>query len=125
MEGISVLFGLDIDFVRSLSSRNEHDIVQLQYRSGLSIILEFVPEMNLPIQFTCFSEGFDAYTVPFEDFFFGFREMLKAFVRLVETGERAFSRSEMVSIAEIILAGEMSKRAGGEAMPPKVLESIL
>ncbi len=121
-EGVAVLWGLDIEGVRSLSPKEGHDIVQIAYRSGLNVILEFIKDAPLPIQFTCYSETQKSFSVPFQDFFFSFREMMKAFVEMVETGEKSFPYDEMIGISNVILAGDISKRTGGEWVKPDQLK---
>ena len=123
-EPIACLFGLGIDWVRSLCSEEGHDIVQIHYHSGLNVILEFVSDIHLPIQFTCFSEDSEPLAVPFTDFFYSFREMLRAFVNMVHAGQRPFPRQEMIGIAHVILAGDLSKRAGGIRIEPATLRSV-
>lgn len=124
-EGIVSLWGLEIDAVRSLSSKKGHDIVQIHYKSGLNIILEFIEDVQLPIQFTTYSSAEKALSVPFEDFFYSFREMLKAFVSMVETGQKVIPYKEMVDISKIILAGDISKKMGCVAISPSSLEPIV
>ena len=124
-EGIAVLFGTDVLWVRSLSMRAGHDIVQIKYASGPSVILEFVNDIALPIQFTCFSEGKEPLSVPFADFYHSFREMLLAFLHLVRTGERVFPYEEMVTIANVVMAGDLSKQAGGVAFCPRTLTAVV
>ncbi|MDP3900352.1 MAG: hypothetical protein Q8Q23_04700 [bacterium] len=123
-EGIAPLWGLDIEWVRSLSEREDHDIVQIHYCSGLNIILEFIPDVLLPIQFTTYSNTDKARSVPFEDFFYSFREMLKAFVNMVETGKKTISYEEIIDIAKVVLAGDISKKEQGALINPKTLEPL-
>ena len=123
-EGIAAIWGTDILWARSLSAAAGHDIVQLRYRTGPNVILEFIETVQLPIQFTCFSDVEAAFSVPFHDFFHSFREMLKAFVFLVQTGAKAISYEEMVSIAKVIIAGDISKRSGGTLISPRTLSPV-
>lgn len=123
-EGIAPLWGLDIEWVRSLSDKPDHDIVQIYYRSGLNVILEFIPDVQLPIQFKVYSSVDQELAVPFEDFFYSFREMLKAFVLMVETGRKAVPYEEIVSIAKVILAGDISKKMDGIKISLITLEPI-
>jgi len=121
-EGIVPLWGLDIDWVRSLSNSSEHDIVQIHYKSGLNIILEFIPDVQLPIQFKTYSSVDPELSVPFEDFFYSFREMLKVFVKMVATGEKTIPYEEMIDIAKVVLAGDISKKMNGMKISPINLE---
>jgi len=124
-EPIACLFGLAIDRVRSLSDKSGHDIVQINYESGPNVILEFVHDIHLPVAFTCFSEDAEPYTVPFIDYFHAFRAMLADFVELVRSGRPPFPREEMIAIANVVLAGDMSKQRGGIEIDPKRLLSML
>ena len=123
-EGIACLWGLDIDWVRSLSSAEHHDIVQIHYVSGLDVILEFIKDIQLPIQFKAYSTVDKEYSVPFTDFFYSFRAMLQAFVTMVETGKQPIPFQGVVGIARIILAGDISKQMDGAYVSPTSLKSI-
>ena len=125
LEGVACLWGLDIAWVRSLSPKPRHDIVQIWYSSGMNVILEFIPEASLPIQFTCYSEKYPHYTVPFTDYFHSFREMMKAFVDMVVAESRPIPFDEIVGIAKVILAGDISKQLGGVPVSPKTLNPII
>lgn len=120
-EPIAIQFGLDIDWVRSVSDVAGHDIIQIRYASGINVMLEFVENVHLPIEFACYSSEAPPHRVPFEDFFYGFHAMLKAFVAFVKNGVQPFPREEMVGIAEVILAGDISKKNGGMPIRPRSL----
>lgn len=124
-EGVACLWGLDIHSVRSLSPAEGHDIVQIRYAGGgPNVILEFVKDASLPIQFTCFSEGQESFTVPFSDFFHGFRQMLLAFTSMLEGGKPPIPFDEILGIAKVVLAGDISKRGGGAPVSPLTLRPI-
>lgn len=123
-EGIAAIWGLDIRSVRSLSAKPDHDIVQIEWRSGMNAILEFMPNAALPIHFTCFSEGEPAFTVPFTDYFHGFREMLLAFTVMLQGGKPPIPFEEILGIAKVVLAGDASKRAGGSPISPSTLKPL-
>ncbi|MBI2050329.1 MAG: hypothetical protein HYT31_00810 [Parcubacteria group bacterium] len=106
LEGIAEIFGLDIESVKPLPGKKDHDIVQIKYRSGLNVILECIKDAHLPIQFTVFSADREPYVVPFTDFFYSFRKMLESFVNMVETGKRPVSYNDTVKIANVILEGQ-------------------
>ncbi len=124
-EGIAPLWGLEINWVRSLSDKPDHDIVQIDYKSGLNVILEFMPDVQLPIQFKVYSSVDQERSVPFEDFFYSFREMLKAFVHMIETGQKTIPYEEIVNIAKVILAGDISKKMNGVKISPITLGPII
>ena len=123
-EGIACLWGLEIDWVRSLSNAKDHDIMQIHYSSGLNVILEFMKDIQLPIQFKTYSTVDKEYSVPFTDFFYSFRAMLQAFVVMVETGKKAIPQQEIIDIAKVILAGDISKQMNGIPVSPATLKSI-
>lgn len=120
-EPIACLYGLDIESVQSISAKPDHDIVQIAYRSGLNVIVEFIRHIHTPVAFTCFSEEDAPLTVPFTDFFHSFHAMLSAFVALVRNGKAPFPREEMIGIANVVLAGVISKDRGGVAIDPITL----
>lgn len=120
-EGIACIFGLEIDWVRSLSDKTGHDIVQIQYTAGLNVILEFITDVQLPIQFTCYSETQSPCSVPFQDFFYSFREMLKDFVSMVELNTKPIPFDEILGIARVVLAGDISKQLKGIPVSPATM----
>ena len=124
LEGIVPAWKYDIEYVQSLSSRKGHDIIQLNYTSGLNVILEFIENISLPIQLTFFSEKNPPVQIPFADFFYSFQKMLKVFVNMVETGTKSIEMEEIVSIAKIVLAGDISKQSNGSRISPVTLKSI-
>jgi len=120
-EGIAALWGTDILWVRSLHKKAGHDVIQIKYRSGLHVVLEFIDNIQLPIQFTCYSEVEPAFSIPFQDYFYSFREMMRCFVSMVETGTKVVTYDEIVSIAKVILAGDISQRLDGAFISPRTL----
>jgi predicted dehydrogenase len=124
LEGIACIWGLDIHSVRSLSDEVDHDIIQIRYVSGMNVILEFIKNVALPIQFTCFSEVEESFTIPFTDFFHSFRQMLLQFTHMVETGKPPIPFEEIVGIAKVILAGDISKHNDGVEISPVTLRPI-
>lgn len=88
------------------------------------MILECIKDAHLPIQFTAYSASMEPYVVPYTDYFHSFREMLKAFMSMVETGKAVISHEEIISIAKVILAGDISKRHNGITVSPQTLESF-
>lgn len=124
-EGVACVWGLDIAWVRSLGHEPHHDIVQIWYSSGMSVILEFIREASLPIQFTCFSEERPPYTVPFTDYFHSFFEMMRAFADMVSTGSHPIPFEEIVGIARVILAGDISRRLEGVCISPQTLLPLI
>ncbi len=123
-EGISTIWGLDINSVQSLNANTDHDIIQIQYRSGLNVILEFIKDVSLPIQFTCFSKGEKAFSVPFTDFFHSFREMMLSFILMIESGRQPIPLTEIVKIAKVVLAGDISRELNGSKIIPDTLKLV-
>lgn len=117
-EGIAVIFGLDINWVRSLCSDEHHDIIQIRYNNKLNVILEFVDDVHLPIEFKCFSSNHPPISVPFTDFFNSFKRMMESFVDMINTKNNPIAYTEIVSIAKVILAGEISKKRDGIKINP-------
>lgn len=133
LDGICYLFGTDIETVQNIGIKR-FDIVHIHYRSGLNVVLQVIENLALPIEFTCYSamassleddssknkkiailkEGH--YTVPFTDFFYSYRQMMIKFVGMVETNKQPIAFEEIVKIAKIIIAGEISRRQGNRVV---------
>lgn len=120
-EGIAFLFGTDIEFVQYLGVDRQHEIYFIKYSSGLTVILEFDETVSLPIRFNIHSRGSDHIEVQFNDFFKSFKFMLEDFVKIVELGKPIIPHQEMLAIAKIILAGNLSKLNQGIKVNPKSL----
>ncbi|CAN0334354.1 unnamed protein product, partial [Phaeothamnion confervicola] len=114
LEPIVALRGTDVEWVRSLWDGPDHDAVQIAYRDGVTATLEFFPDLHLPIESRFHFADRKPFALSFEDFFGGFRNMLAAYVEFLRTGRRPFPRAEMLAIARIVLAGELSKKRGGD-----------
>ena len=123
-EGIAIVFGLDIAWVRSLNNLEGHDIIQIRYNNNLNIILEFIENIELPIEFTCFSENSAPFSIPFTDYFNSFSKMMKCFVEMIKTNKKPIQYPEIISIAKVILAGEISKQKKCQKINPKTLKPI-
>ena len=123
-EGIVPIWGLQIESVRSLSDTMNHDIVQIRYRSGMNVILEFIKDISLPIQLTCFCEESEPFHIYFQDFYFSFREMMKEFACMVQTGKKPIHYHQMIQIAKVVLAGDISKQRNGISISPETLNPL-
>ena len=121
LEGIVILFGHDILNVRSLSSKDGHDIVQISYKDNLNVILEFIEDIALPIQFTCFTSNSEPVSIPFIAYYSSFRKMMNDFKVMIETNIPPIPFNEIVSISKIVIAGDLSKKSGGIPYNPKNL----
>ena len=124
LEGVTPIWGYNVKSVQSLCAKPDHDIVQIIYEDGLNIIFEFMENVALPIQYTCFQEGEEPFSIRFQDFFHGFRAMMMDFTRVVETGEQAIPFEEIKDIAKIVLAGCLSKESNGISISPRTLEPL-
>jgi hypothetical protein len=124
LEAVVPIWGSDIEYVQSLSSAEKHDIIQLRYVSGLNVIMEFIEKVSLPIELRMFSENQPPVHLPFSDFFYGFHKMMKTFLHMVETGNKNIELSEIISIAKIVLAGDISKQNDGVRIHPETLKKL-
>lgn len=124
LEGIVSLWGHDIGWIRSIGADPGHQILQFKYRSGPIIHLEFIEGIMLPIQFTCFSRVEEQFTVPFTDYFFSFRRMLLHFSEMVKTGKKDIPNREILSIAKIIIAGQIALNNVGDKISPVSLNKV-
>lgn len=116
LDGICHLFGTEVKTVQNVGIPG-FDIVHLRYANGLSVVLQVIEDVSLPIQFTCFCNNREGhYTVPFTDYFYGFRQMLINFVKMVETGQQPVPFEEIIKISRIIIAGEISRETGNRLL---------
>jgi len=123
-ESVASIWGLDIEWVRSLSAKNDHDTIQIHYHSGLEVLLEYCKDAHLPIQYTVYSSTSEPVTIPFTDYFHSFKEMLRAFVEMVKIGKQPIAYDEIVGISRVVLAGQISKEMNGVKIAPENLNPI-
>ena len=124
LEGICSIVGTNVKFVKSLPAKPGHEIMQIVYSDGLNLLFEFITDISLPIQFTCYSSKFTPKVVPFTDYFNSFKKMMENFVTLVKTGKKDIEIDEIISIASIVLAGDISMKNNGIAISPTTLREI-
>ena len=65
-----------------------------------------------------------AFSVPFDRYFFSFREMMIHFLEMVRTGRCPIPRAEIIALAKVVLAGDLSKKQGGVPISPTTLRAI-
>ena len=124
LEATCSIYGFDIEFVQSLNSKKDHDIIQIRYNSGLNIILEFIKNISLPIQLNFYSDLKPPSSLDFGDFFYGFHKMMKCFSNMLNTGVMPIEMDEIFSISKIVIAGQISIENNGLKISPKTLEPI-
>ena len=122
LEATCSIYGYDIDFIQSLNSKKNHDIIQIRYTSGLNIILEFIKNVSLPIQLKFYSDDKPPVSLDFGDFFYGFHKMMKTFSGMVNSGIMPVKIDEILSISKIVIAGQMSIENNGQKISPKTLK---
>lgn len=127
LDGIFYLFGTEVKSVQNIGKKG-FDVVRLEYKNGLNVLLQVIEDISLPIEFTCYANNrIGHYTVVFSDrdfssYFYGFCQMLKKFVDMVKTGKQPIPFDEMVKISRIIIAGEVSREEGNRVVYPDELK---
>lgn len=124
LEAICSIYGYDIEFIQSINSKKDHDIIQIRYNSGQNIILEFIKNISLPIQLNFYSDDKPPTSLHFGDFFYGFHKMMKCFSNMLNTGVMPIEMNEILSISKIVIAGQISIENNGLKISPKTLEAI-
>ena len=114
LDPITEIFGYGITRVRALSSKSDHDIVQVEYENGLNVILECIENTHLPIGFRCFSDTSSAITVLFDDYFNCYLQLMKKFTLMAKHGICPIPDEDMLVVNRTLLAGLISKESGGD-----------
>jgi len=117
-EGVVKIFGYDVNSVQIKKKAFDHESVQISYRSGLTIHFDFISNISLPIYLTIYSEKESPIKIEFDDFYLSFKIMLENFTNFVETGVQPIKIDEIISIAKIIVAGQISKINNGISVDP-------
>jgi hypothetical protein len=120
LDPICSIFGYNIDTIQSVGEV-DNDTVFIKYKEGLSITVQVIENISLPIEFRCFSDsGIEPYVVQYTDptlksYFLSIYRMLDAFTNMVRKNDfsnAGFSNSVLLN--SLILAGEESRFKNGE-----------
>ncbi len=130
LDPIFSLFGYDIDRVQNLGGEKE-DTVFIRYKTGLTVILQVIEKIALPLEFRCFSEkGIPPHCVQYTDptlesYFLSISKMMQTFAAKIIAND--FSAAEFersVALNKVVIAGELSREANGRTVSFPALEII-
>ena len=119
LEGIVQIVGSKPNYVRSLSDKKGLDIVQISYPNDLEVLLSFSENLSLPIEANFYFDNESSKQFEFDDFVFSIRELMNSFIKVCISKKSCVYREEMIEIARIIIAGEISKERNGLKVSPK------
>lgn len=95
------------------TGRDGADMVHIRHASGVDVVVAVIDDL-----FGAFGQ-LSVYgtkgrrDAQFRDSFSAFKAQLSAFVGYLRTGERPFAFDETIELMKLVIAGEISKRAGG------------
>jgi hypothetical protein len=125
IEPIIILFGKNIEYVKSLDSNKFRDTVHIKYKSGPSVILDFIQGLSLPIKISLHSDSEKDKEILFNNYYFLFKKMLEDFLDLVKTKKSSVSAKDIYFISNIILAAELSKyKYKNRPISPRTLKPV-
>ena len=128
LDPICSLFGYDIDRVQNFGV-NKSDSVFIRYKSGLTVIVQVIENIALPLEFRCFSEkGIPPYCVQYTDptlesYFLSICRMMQTFAAKVKANDfpaKEFEQSVLLN--RLIVGGELSREALGRPVSFPALE---
>ncbi len=122
MEGVIKIFGTDILYIKCCVINHDHEQVSIKYRSGLTIHLDFVKNINLPIKFDIYFEDSKSMVFEFNNFYISFKKMLEDFIILIKSNINSIDVSSMIFLSKLVLAGQISKSKNGLPVNPETIE---
>ncbi len=102
IEPIIILFGTNIEYVKSLDSNNFRDTIHIKYKSGPSVLLDFIEGLSLPIKISLHSDTEKDIEILFDNFYFLFKKMLENFLSLIKIKKSSISKKEIYFISNVI-----------------------
>ncbi len=109
-----------------LAARNtgtaERNVVHLLHRKGVDISVIAINDMYGGFGLLQLCGTRDAVQAQFRDTFYAFKAQLMDFVRFLRSGERPFPWEETVELMRLVIAGILSREAGGELVALSEIE---
>ena len=114
LEFLYSIIGGGIESVQNLSKKTE-DILFLKYKDGRRFIVSTYENLSMPFQTSVYgTEGFRSFTG--EDAGHYYSEMMRNFVKMVQTGKEPFPPEETLEIIKILGLGVKSGENNGEEL---------
>lgn len=123
LEGIVQVLGPKPDYVRHINQNKDSELLHIFYPNGVSVVLYFSENLSLPIESRFYFENKSPKFFYFDDYAYSIKKMMKEFTKVCMTREPPSYVNEIYEIAQIIIAGEISKEKGGVKISPKSLSS--
>ncbi|MBU0477203.1 Gfo/Idh/MocA family oxidoreductase [bacterium] len=114
IEGIYAVMGGGIKSVQNIGEEGK-EIVHLCYIDGKHVVLQTFKEIKSDIHFAFYGEK-DSEIVDSIDFFSSFKNMLSAFIKMLDSRKPSFDWHETVKIAKIVIAGRLSLKEKGRVV---------
>ena len=111
IEGIYAVMGGGIKSVQNIGEEGK-EIVHLCYVDGKHVVLQTFKEIKSGIHFAFYGEK-DSKIVASIDSFSSFKNMLSAFIKMLDGGKPPFDWHETVEMAKIVIAGRLSLKEKG------------
>jgi predicted dehydrogenase len=111
IEGIYAVMGGDIESVQNIGCDGE-EIVHLHYADGRHAVLQTFEKIKSGIHFAFYGENWSEIVTQI-DAFTSFKNMLVAFVRMLDSGKPSFDWNETVEMAKIVVASRLSLEEKG------------
>lgn len=118
LEGLIKIYGNKIIKVRCLFSNSKKESYEIVYKN-LNAYFLFEKDLSLPIQLNCFNKNIENEKIPYIDYFYSIKAMMKEFFKMVSLRKQVIPIKEMNFLTQVVLAGIESKKNNGKFISPK------
>ena len=124
LEGILIIYGLDIAKVRCISFSKDKEIYELIYKNGINVLLFFQKNLSLPIETNSYRINKKKVNLPYTDYFYSIKKMMFKFCQMVKQNKQIIDRNRMLFMSQIVIAGILSKQNNMSFYCPKNLKKL-
>lgn len=112
LEGLIQIYGNEIKKVRCLFSNSTKESFEIVYKN-LNVFFFFEKNLSLPIELNCYNKNIVHEKIPYTDYFFSIKSMMKEFYKMVRRRKQIIPVEEMDLLTRVVLAGIESKKKRG------------
>lgn len=117
LEGLIKIYGNQIIKVRCLFSNSKKESYEIIY-NNLNVYFLFHKNLSLPIELNCYNKNLKNKKIPYTDYFYSIKTMMKEFYKMIRSNKQIVSIRDMNFLTQVVLAGLESKRRGGIFISP-------
>ena len=117
LEGLIKIYGNQIIKVRCLFSNSKKESYEIIY-NNINVYFLFHKNLSLPIELNCYNKNLKKKKIPYTDYFYSIKTMMKEFHKMIRYNKQIISIRDMNFLTKVVLAGLESKKRGGIFISP-------